>query len=118
MPVVELAQFLHRGFDGAALLDDRGQRGNVRIDGHAAGHDAVHHEAVAEQAGVLPHPVFLEAEKLGQAEGEGGIIAQRAEIAQMVGDALAFQQQRAHGKRARRRLDAARRLDRSGVGPL
>ncbi len=72
---------------------------------------------MAEQPMVQSQPVFLQAQKLREAEGEGGIVAQSAEVAQMIGHALAFQHQRAQQQGPRRYLDPARRLDRVGVGP-
>ena len=91
--------------------------GASTFDGDAAGHDAVHHEAVAEDLGVQPQPVLLEAHELGEAEGQGGIVAERAEVAEVVGDALALQHQRPQQEGARRRRDAAGRLDGRGIGP-
>jgi hypothetical protein len=40
-------------------------------------------------------PVFPEARELGQSEGESGVVAERAEVAEVVGNALTFEQQRA-----------------------
>ena len=37
--------------------------------------------------------VFFEARELGQAEGEAGVVTQRAEIAEVVGEALVFEGQ-------------------------
>jgi hypothetical protein len=74
--------------------------GALDIEGDAAGHDAVHHEAVAEELLVQAQPVLLEAHELGQAEGQRGVVAQRAEVAEVVGDALALQHQ-ARSMRAR-----------------
>ena len=53
---------------------------------------------------------------MGEHEGEGGIVADGADIAEMVGEPLELRHQRAQPDRARRRLHAERRFDRAGEG--
>ena len=72
---------------------------------------------MAEKFAVQPQPVFLEAHELGKAEGQRGVVAERAQIAEVVGDALALQHQGAQQEGARRRADAAGGLDGAGIGP-
>src|SRR5688572_13731130 len=53
----------------------------------------VHEVAVAEKLAVGPQQVFLEARELRQPEGQAAIVAEVAEVAEVVGDALALEQQ-------------------------
>jgi hypothetical protein len=99
MLVVECAQFLYRRFDRPALLDDGGQPAASASQATPPGTMRSNRKRWPNRRGIEPHPVLLEAQELGQAEGEGGIVAQRAEVAEMVGDALALQHQRAQRQR-------------------
>src|SRR5512139_582919 len=67
----------------------------LRIGNYAARHDEIHWIALPEYAFHRPQPQFLEARELCEAESESGIVAERAKIAQVVRDALAFQRERA-----------------------
>jgi hypothetical protein len=91
--VVDGTQLAHFGFDRVALAGDRFERSVVEVDGHAARHHPVHHQAVAEVRHRQPQPVFAQARELGQPETEGAVVAERAEIAEMVGHSLAFEHQ-------------------------
>ena len=51
---------------------------------------------------------------MGVHQGEGGVVADRADVAEVVGDPLEFGHHAAKIVRARRRLDPERRLDRAG----
>ena len=53
---------------------------------------------------------------MGEHQGEGGVVADRADVAEMIGEPLELGHHAAQGVRARRRLDAERRLDRAGEG--
>ena len=53
---------------------------------------------------------------MGVHQREGGVVADGAEIAEMIGDALDLGHQRAQPCRARRRRGAERGLDRAGIG--
>ncbi len=66
---------------------------------YAARNDAVEQVAVAEQFGGEPQPVFLQPPELHEAEGQGDVVAEVAEVAQVIGDTLDFQEQGAqpHG---------------------
>ena len=50
---------------------------------------------MAEQRRVQPQHILLQPRQLRQAERQAGIVGEEAQIAQMVGDALALQEQRA-----------------------
>ena len=60
---------------------------------------------------------LLQARELRQAEGEPGIVAERAEVAEVVGDALELERQRAQPGRARRARTVRHALERLAVGP-
>ena len=53
---------------------------------------------------------------MGVHQREGGVVADRADVAEVIGEALELGHQRAQPDRARRRLDAERRLDGAGEG--
>ena len=63
---------------------------------------AIHQEAMAEGLGVRAQPVFLQPHELREGEAERRVVAERAQVAQVVGDALALEQQRAQPARPRR----------------
>ncbi len=92
---LDLVRLAHQGF------------GFRRAEGNldAARHDAIHHEAVPEDAIVEAQPLFLEPHELHEREGEGGIVAERSEVAEVVRDALALEHERAQPPCARRRND-------------
>ena len=93
--VVNGLELPHFAADHITLVKDFAASRIVKVDGDAAGNDAVHQQAMAEQLRVEPNPVFLEAHELHQAEGQSNVVAKIAEVAEMIGDALAFEQQRA-----------------------
>ena len=98
--------------EGRAAL--RARRRQVARD--AAGHDAVHHQAVAEAGVGGAQHVLAQDAAVGVHEREGGVVADGADVAEVVGEALELGHQRAQPDRARRRLEAERRLDRAGEG--
>ena len=93
MFVVDPLEAVNFASDRLALLDDRQRPFGSKIDGDAPWNDAVHQQAVAEQPGIEPQPVFPEARKLRQAEGQRDVVAEVAQVTHMVCDALAFEQQ-------------------------
>ena len=86
------------------------------VGGDAAGHDAVHHQPVAEAGVGDAQHVLAQDAAVGVHEREGGVVADGADVAEVVGEALQLGHQRAQPDRARRRLDAERRLDGAGEG--
>ena len=87
-----------------------------RSTAHAAGHHAVHHQPVAE-AGVARAQHFLAQDAaMGVDEREGGVVADEAEVVDVVGDPLELgHAARAASARAAA-ADAERRLDGTGEG--
>ena len=61
------------------------------------------------------HPLAQHA-AMGMHEREGGVVADGADIAEMIGETLQFGHQRPQPDRARRNLDAERGFDRAGKG--
>ena len=77
----------------------------------AARHDAVHHQPMPERAvGGRQHPLAENA-AMGMDQRERRVVADRADVAEMVGDALELGHDAAQDLCARRRLDLERRLD-------
>ncbi len=64
-----------------------------------------------------PQPVFAQARELRQAEAERTVVAQRAEIAQVVGDPFALEHQRTQPLRALGHDAAGGRLQRHAERP-
>ena len=78
---------------------------SAEVGGDAAGHDAVPHQPVAEGGvGGAQHALAQHA-AMGVHQREGGIVADRADVAEMVGEPLEFGHQRAQPDGARRHVD-------------
>src|SRR2546428_4661004 len=99
-----------------ALEQKPGLRGQ-KIRRDAAGNNRVHQVAVAEELGVQPQQVLLQAPELEEAEGERDVVAQVAEVAEVVGDALELQKDAPQRERPGGRLGPGRAFDGHGVGP-
>ena len=116
------AGFEHAGIDGAILqrggvvveFDQRGKAPadvverrpdglgavGVEVAGHAAGHDDVPHQAMAEGGvGGAQHALAQHA-AMGVHQREGGVVADGADVAEMVGKPFEFGHQRAQPDRA------------------
>src|SRR5438445_321742 len=78
-----------------ALLAERGGLRRFERRGDAAGNDVVHEHPVPERRQVLAQHVFLQPRELRETEGEAAVVAEIAEIAQMIGNPLAFERERA-----------------------
>ena len=87
-----------------------------KVGGGAARHDAVHHQAMAETGVSDAQDVLAQDAAVGVNEGEGGVVADGANVAEVVGEALKLGHQRAQEDRARRRLETECRLDGAGEG--
>ena len=88
----------------------------IEIGGDAAGHDPIHHQPVAEGVVRRAQHVFAQDAAMRVHERERRVVADRADVAEMIGQPFEFGHQRAQILRARRRLDAERRLDRMREG--
>ena len=114
--VVELDQLGEAAADGA---DQRGQAlgaGAGEIGRNAAGHDAVHHQAMAEAGVADAQDMLAQDAAVGVHERERGVVADGADVAEMVGKALELRHQRAQEDRARRRLEPEGCLHRAREG--
>ena len=81
----------------------------VEVGGDAARHDPVHHQPVAEAGvGGAQHALAQHA-AMRVHEREGGVVADGADIAEMIGQPLQLGHQRAQPDGARRRLDCRAR---------
>src|SRR5207247_2472202 len=115
--VVDRFQGRDLAFDSRQACDQRFARGERQIPRDAAGDDSVHQVAVAEESRVSPQQVFLEPPELGKTERKRDVVAEVAEVAEVVGDALELEQDAAQRKRPGRRLSPGGAFDRHRVRP-
>ena len=80
------------------------------VAGDAAGHDGIHHQPVAEAGFGRAQDSFAQDSALRMHDRERSIVADRADVAEMIGQPLQLRHQRAQVNRARRHLDLQRRL--------
>src|ERR1039458_1847369 len=83
----------------------------------AAGNYAIHHETVAEGVARDPLPLLAQPRELVETEGEGDVIEHRADVPDMIGNALALAHQGAQPEGAWRRFHAGRLLHRHARRP-
>ncbi len=117
MLIEDVVQRVHLGGERRDLPRDPHALRLAEVGLDPPGHDAIHHEAMAEGLSVEPQPVFLEAHELREGKREAAIVAERPEVAEMVRDALALEHESAEPAGARRRRQAERRFGRLRVGP-
>ena len=106
--VVELDQLGEAAADGA---DEGRQPLRTRlgkVDSGAARHYAVHHQAVAEAGVGDAQDVLAQDAAVGVNEREGSVVADCADVAEVVGEALELGHQRAQEDCSRRRLETKR----------
>ena len=111
-----VVEFHQVGEAGPHFADQRADRAGCvggKLDRDAAGHDAVHHQPVAEAGGGTAQHALAQHAAMGQHDAERGVVADRPEIAEVVGNPLEFRQHAAQPHGARRRLDAQRRFHRA-----
>jgi hypothetical protein len=72
---------------------------------------------MAEERCVEPQHELLQTPELNEAECEGDVVAEIAEIAEMIVDALQLEQDGPQPKRPRRRRDGCNAFDRLRIGP-
>ncbi len=82
----------------------------------AARHDAVHHQAMPKVRDRRRQHAFAEDAAMGVDDRERGVVADRPDIAQMVGDPLELGHDAAQDLGAWRRINLHRPLDRAGEG--
>ena len=88
-----------------------------QVHGDAAGNDAVHHQAVTEARVGRPQRLFPKQAAFGQHEGEGRIVADGADVAEMVRQPLQFRHQGPQPDGAGGNLRAGGGFDGAGEGP-
>ncbi len=116
MLVVDSVENVDLAREGRALLAQRRDHVGIDVASNAAGHDVIHQQPVPERALVEPQHVLAQPGELGEAEREPAVVAEVAEVAQMVADALALEGERAQPRGARRRCDAGDGFQRLRVG--
>src|SRR5579885_1739826 len=98
---------------GDQRADRRGAR-VVEIARDAARHDAVAHHPVAESGVGCAQHAFAQHAGMGVHQAEGGVVADRADVAEVVGEALELGHQGAQPDRPRRRFAVERGLGGAG----
>ena len=98
--VIELDQNGKARLDLADKGADRLDAVTIDIAGHAAGLDAVAHQAVAEDFLRGTQHLLAQHGAMGQHQRKGSIVADRAEISEMIGETLQLRHQRADIGRA------------------
>ena len=91
--------------------------GRGEVVARAARHDQVEQVALSERLLGCAQQVLLQARELREPEGEPGIVAKRAEIAEVIGDAFEFQRQRTQPGRARWHRDPRHAFECLAIGP-
>ena len=74
---------------------DRRDSVGAEIDGDAAGNDRVHHQAMPESGLGGAQRALAHRPAMGVHQRERGVVADRADVAEMVGEPLQFGHQRA-----------------------
>src|SRR6185312_6435696 len=103
--VVEIDQGWKRARDLAEQPGNRPLPILVEIDRYAARHDTIAHQAMTERAVRRAQHAFAEYAAMSVHQGEGGVVADRTDIAEMVGEPLKLRHQSAQPHRARRWLE-------------
>ena len=100
----------------AARISPR-KRVGAEIDAHPTGHHEIQQIALSERACRGAQPVLLEPRELGETEGEARVVAERAEVAEVIGDAFSSSAS-ARSQAARAGTSALRQaLERLAVRP-
>ena len=117
MLVVNILEQGNRLCQRIALAAQLGHAVGADVTRDAPRNDQIHQITVAEQRVVQAQHVLLETGELRQSESKARIVAEEPEIAEMVGDALALEQQCAQPDRPRRRCCARCAFDRHRIRP-
>ena len=110
--VVKLNEAGKAPVDFVQNLPDGGCAGSIKIGRHASGNNAIHHQPMTERGVGSAQHAFAQDAAMSMHEGERGIIADRADIAEMVGEALQLGHQCPQIAGAWRWLNLERRFDR------
>ena len=86
--VVKLEQPWRTFLDEAEDIPDFARPSAREVAGHPAGHDRVHHQAMTECGHRSSQHPFAQDREMSQHEREGGVVADGADVAEMIGDAL------------------------------
>ena len=109
--VVERDDLLEARHDVVERRHDRGAAVRRNVLGDAAGNDPVHHQPVTERPVGRRQHALAENAAMGVDQCERRVVADRADIAEMIGDAFELRHDAAQHGGARRDVDAERRLD-------
>ena len=98
-------------------VGEHGGPAAARSRAHAPGDHEIKEIALPERPLGGAQQLLLEAGELRQAEGEARVVAERTEVAEVIGDALELERERAQPGRARRRFVPGESLERLAVRP-
>ena len=101
----------NRGVDVIERRDDRRRAIGRNVPRDAARNDAIHHQPVAEGTVRRGEHALAENPAMGMDQGKGRVVADRADIAEMIGDALKLRHHPAQHDGARRHSNVKRGFD-------
>ena len=87
---------------------------SLQIALHAARYDSIHHQAVTEASVRHAQDLLAQVSALRMHHGEGGIVTDGTDVAEVIGEPFQLGHERAQPKSAAWHLDAECRLDRPG----
>ena len=114
--VVKLDQARKPLADLPQQFADAGHAVAIEIGSDTAGHDPIHHQPMTECIVRRPQHMLAQNPAMRVHQRKRRVVADRADIAEMVRQPLQFRHQRAQELRARRRFDAEHRFDRMRKG--
>jgi len=99
--VVDGAQVVDGGLECVVELDEETKCGCGEIDGHASGDYVVEEITRSEGDAVGTEQILFKAGEMGEPEGEAGVVAKRAQVADVIGETLMFEDEGAQSDGAR-----------------
>src|SRR5262249_49856168 len=117
MLVVDGAQAPHLARQLVGLRAQRSRGLSIEVARDAAGQYDGHEHAMSERAGVRAQHGLFEARDVRQSEGKAAVVAEIAQVAEMIGDALALEAERAEDDRARWHGELRDRFGGLRIGP-
>ena len=110
--VVDAHDMRKPGHDLIERGEDRPRAFVVQVRRNASRHHAIHHQTMPEGAAAYIQDALAQDTAMGVVERECRVVADRADVAEMIGDALELGHHPAEHGRARRRGQPECRLDR------
>ena len=115
--VVDHAQCFDLRSDRLDAIDQSGGAAARKVDARASRHDEVHEVALSQRVFGGAQQLFLEPRELGESDSKARVIAQRAEVAQVIRKTLQLQGKRSQPCCTRRYARSAHTFERLTIGP-